>query len=101
MDARNTIVGENPVEPSAQALVTIFSPKEEIASVRTAQKLRDFGIKTDLYVGTAEMSKQLRYADQKKIPYVVILVPSEVEENKVTVKNITTGDQQTIELQKA
>src|SRR2546429_5531791 len=101
MDARNTIVGENPVEPSAQALVTIFSPKEEIASVRTAQKLRNFGIKTDLYVGTAEMGKQLRYADQKKIPYVVIIGPSEAEEDKVTVKDMTSGDQQTIDLQKA
>lgn len=101
IDARTTLVKEDLIDPPAQALVAIFSPQEEIPSVRTAQRLRDRGIKTDLYVGQAEMSKQLKYADQKKIPFVVIVGPSEVEQNKLTVKDMITGNQQTLGLDQA
>jgi histidyl-tRNA synthetase len=101
MDARTSLVELELPKPSAQSLVTIFSPQEETASIRAAQKLRSLGIKTDLYVGKTEVSKQLKYANQKKIPFVIIIGPSEIEENKVTLKDMHSGNQQTIDLEQA
>jgi histidyl-tRNA synthetase len=45
---------------------------------------------------TAKLEKQIKYADGKGIPYVVILGPDEIKENKVTIKNMKTGGQEMV-----
>jgi histidyl-tRNA synthetase len=44
------------------------------------------------------MEKQLKYADKKQIPYVVIIGPDEAKNDTVTVKNLATREQKTIPL---
>lgn len=82
---------------TTNVLVTIFSNELLSSSVEITAKLREKGINTELYLDeSAKMEKQLKYADHKGIPYVVIIGPEEAEKNMVKVKNMTTREQQTV-----
>ena len=83
----------------AKVLVTIFSKDLQDKSVEIASKLRSENIPTELYLNEdAKMEKQLKYADQKGIPYVVIIGPQEAEKNMVTLKNLKTREQTQVSL---
>jgi histidyl-tRNA synthetase len=82
---------------TAKVLVTIFSKDLQDISVTTASSLREQNISTELYLNEdAKMEKQLKYADQKGIPYVVIIGPQEAEKNMVTLKNLKTREQKQV-----
>jgi len=87
---------------TTKVLVTIFSPEFEDNAVKTTTLLRDSNIATELYLDTTtKIEKQLRYADQKEIPYVVIIGPEEVEKNVVKLKDMKTGEQETMTVEEA
>jgi histidyl-tRNA synthetase len=78
----------------SRILVTVFSPDMADKSLFIAQKLRDSSINTDLYLDpNAKLEKQLKYADLKGIPYIIIQGPEEVSKNTVRLKNMTTKEQ--------
>lgn len=77
-------------------LVTIFDENTLRNSLSLAKKLRENGIKTEVYPAIDRLDKQLKYADKKGIPYVVILGPEEVEKGISTVKDMRKKTQQTI-----
>lgn len=80
---------------SAKVLVTVFSEDFFDQSLKTAGSLRKAGIKTILYPTlTDRLDKQLKYANRKNIPYVLILGPDEVKNKTVKLKNMGTGEQQ-------
>lgn len=84
---------------TTKALVTAFSPELVSKSMETAYLLRERGINTELYLDeNAKMEKQLKYADKKQIPYVIIIGPDEAKNNTVTVKNLKTRTQETLSL---
>ena len=56
------------------------------------------GVAAEIYPDAAKMKKQMGYADALKIPYVAIIGDSELAENKVTVKNMATGEQVSVSL---
>ncbi len=84
---------------ATKVLVTIF-PGYLTRSLNTADKLRKAGINIEVYLEENNLSKQLEYAIKKNIPFVLIIGPDEVKADKVTLKNMKTGDQQTISLEK-
>ncbi|RBL92699.1 histidine--tRNA ligase [Chitinophaga flava] len=59
-------------------------------------QLRAKGIATELFHENAKMDKQMKYANKRGIPYVIILGESEMQEGLVSVKNLTTGQQDKI-----
>lgn len=82
---------------NTQVLITIFTPEFLNYSIRLANDLRNSGINADLYVIPEDkLDKQIKYADKKGIPYVVILGPDEVANNTATVKKLATSEQNTI-----
>jgi len=82
---------------SSKVLVTIFNNDLKEKSLEVYKKLRDENISCEIYLDeSAPLPKQLKYADKKGIPYVLIIGPKEVKENKVTIKNLKTGKQKTI-----
>ena len=84
----------------SQVLVTIFSPEMTTASVKINTILRKNGIKSELWLDpNSKMDKQLKFADQKNIPYVVILGPNEAKENVVMLKNLKTREQKKVTLE--
>jgi histidyl-tRNA synthetase len=60
------------------------------------QQLRSRGISSELYPETVKMEKQFKYAEKKRIPYVVIIGSREMETGQCVLKNIETGKQQTM-----
>jgi histidyl-tRNA synthetase len=77
----------------ARALVTIFSPELSLVSVRAAMSLRRAGIDIEVYPEPAKMAKQVRYADQIGIPFVIILGPDEAAQGRVALKELASGEQ--------
>lgn len=78
-------------------LITIFSPEFVNNSLELDGFLYEKKIKTEIYLDlNTKLDKQLKYADQKGIPFVVILGPDEVKNSLVTVKNMQTKEQKTI-----
>lgn len=75
-------------------LVTIFEPKLVNQSVTLTKSLRDLSINAEIYLNPeTELKKQLKYANDKGIPFVVLIGPSEISQGTITVKNMQTGEQ--------
>lgn len=81
---------------NSQVLVTVFDNSTIIDSLNLAQKLRSEKIKTEVYPTVDKLDKQLKYANRKNIPFVVILGPEEVKKKTVKLKNMKTGEQKEI-----
>ncbi|HCM37845.1 TPA: histidine--tRNA ligase, partial [Patescibacteria group bacterium] len=80
---------------NSQVLVTIFSEQLQPQSLKIATQLREGGINTELFPEqTAKLDKQLKYADRKGIPYVIIVGDNEIKQNKVLLKNMQTKSQE-------
>lgn len=78
-------------------LVTIFSTELLENSIKIAKILRENNINTEIYPDpTTKLEKQLKYADKKQIPYVVIIGQDEVKNNYVTLKNLKTKEQRQV-----
>ncbi|MBP7768812.1 histidine--tRNA ligase, partial [Candidatus Woesebacteria bacterium] len=80
----------------SQVLVALFDEASRAASLSLAAQLRKNGIKTEVYPAVDKLGKQFKLADQKKIPYVALIGESERATGSVTLKNMQTGDQETI-----
>ncbi len=78
---------------TTQVLFVNFGDKEVSYSLPLIHTLRNAGIRTELYPDTVKMKKQMSYANAKHIPFVAIVGETEIQEGKVTVKNMTTGEQ--------
>jgi histidyl-tRNA synthetase len=82
---------------NSKVLVTIFSKETMEYSLKVATFLRDKRINTEIYPDPqSKLDKQLKYADKKGIPYVVIIGPDEVEKGTVQLKNLQTKEQKEI-----
>jgi histidyl-tRNA synthetase len=83
-------------------LVTIFSQELLEKALSVASMLRKEGINTEVFEDEeARLEKQLKYADKKDIPWAIIVGPEEAKAKKVVLKNLKTGDQETLEIQSA
>ena len=77
-------------------LVTLFGEATRDASLQAAATLRAAGLRCELYPALDKMGKQLKLANQKKIPVVVIVGPDEHERGEVAVRDMSSGEQQTV-----
>jgi histidyl-tRNA synthetase len=84
---------------NVKVLFTNFGQKEEQFCLPLLKKLRDSGISAEMFPENSKMKKQMSYADDRKIPFVVIVGENEISENKVSVKNMQTGEQIKIDIQ--
>jgi histidyl-tRNA synthetase len=79
-----------------QILLVNFGETEEKYCLRLAVQLRDADISTEIYPDPEKLKKQMKYADQKQIPYVVLAGENEIATGMLTVKNMKTGEQQSL-----
>ena len=87
------------IDATTKVLVTIFSPELKEKSIEVSSRLRSNNVSTEIYLDeNAKMEKQLKYADQKNIPYVLIIGPEEMEKDMVTVRDMKTREQKTVPL---
>jgi histidyl-tRNA synthetase len=74
-------------------LIINFGDKEEYFAFELVKNLRRNGISSELYPDPAKMKKQLSYADDKKIPFVILAGSQEIADGKPALKNMITGEQ--------
>lgn len=84
------------LEGSCQVLFANLGEEETQYLLPLLRNLREKGISCMVYPDCAKLKKQLSFADNRKIPYVVIAGSSEMSEGKVTLKNMTTGVQEAL-----
>ncbi len=73
-----------------------FGEKETVYCMPIIAKARACGIATEIYPDTVKMKKQMSYANNNGINFVALAGENEISENKVTLKNMITGEQQLV-----
>ena len=80
------------VNMSTTALFLNLGEVEAIYSLKAIKKLRDSGLKVDLFPDNSKIDKQYKHAEKKNIPYAVIVSEKEIEANSFKLKNLFTGE---------
>ena len=83
---------------TTQVLFINFGEKETAYCIPFVARLRKAGIRTEIYPDSAKMKKQMGYANAKEIPYVVLVGENEMNTGKLTLKNMTTGEQTQVDI---
>ena len=60
---------------------------------KLATELRDLNINTEVYLNDKKLKAKVKYADKLEIPYIIVIGDNEIEEGKVKVKNMETGEE--------
>ena len=76
-----------------QLLFINFGEKETAYCLPFVAQARAAGIRTEIYPDSAKMKKQMSYANAKQIPFVALAGENEIAAGKLTLKNMTTGEQ--------
>lgn len=82
-----------------RVLVAVMSETDVASSLEVAQQLRAAGISTEVYPAIDKLAKQFKLADQKQIPYVVVVGEQERASQKVTLKTLASGAQALLSLE--
>jgi len=86
----------------SKVLVCLMSGEYFINGLQIMKALREVDIVTEIYPSKeVKIDKQLKYANKKGIPYVVIIGGDEVQAKKISLKNMKTGEQETLFIQDA
>jgi histidyl-tRNA synthetase len=81
-------------EQATTVLLVNFGGNEELVCLKYLEKLHKAGISAEIYPEAAKMKKQFGYADNKKIPYTIIIGTDEAASGLYQLKNMLTGDQE-------
>jgi histidyl-tRNA synthetase len=81
---------------SADVLITVWNEESIRESLKLASELRQQELRVLVYPEADKLGKQFKYASQINVPFVCVLGESELAENKVTLKNMETGEQETV-----
>lgn len=87
------------VNASSKVMFLNLGDQEMSYAMQAVAQLRDAGIKTEIYPDKAKMGKQFQFADKKNIPFAVLAGSEEIQQQKYTVKNLASGEQQTVSLE--
>ena len=87
------------LQSTTQILFAAFGNAELTYALKWAKELRQAGKAVEVYPEPAKMKKQMSYADAKQIPFVAIVGGDEMVQNKVMLKNMTTGEQKLVTLE--
>jgi histidyl-tRNA synthetase len=79
---------------STKVLISNFDEQAENFALPLLQKLRNAGISAEIYPSSAKLKKQMTYADDKNIPFVILVGSDEMESGLLTLKNMKSGEQQ-------
>ena len=77
--------------------ILIIPMTEDLSTaIRIATKLRNQGIKTEIYLNNKKLKAKFKYADKLEIPYVIIIGEDEIQNNVVKLKNMKTGEEKEV-----
>lgn len=81
---------------STQLLFVNFGENEQAYCLPLIRRCREAGIRAEIFPDKAKMKKQMSYANAKSIPFVVIVGENEMQEGKMMLKNMDTGEQRLV-----
>lgn len=76
-----------------------FGDDEALYSLKALAEVRKAGISSEIYPDAAKMRKQMSYANSNGIKYVAMIGESERKTNKITLRNMATGNQELVSLE--
>jgi histidyl-tRNA synthetase len=82
---------------STQVLICCFDKEGEKYALPLLQQLRQNNISTELYPAGAKIKKQLEYANNKQIPYTIVIGSDEMQSGLLTFKDMTSGLQEKLQ----
>lgn len=83
---------------TTQIMFVNFGEKEALYSLGLISQIRAAGISAELYPSSDKMKKQMGYANSHSIPYVAIIGETEMNDNTITLKNMNTGEQKSVDI---
>ena len=86
------------IEQSLDVLCVNFGEQEALAALRLTTQLRAAGVRTDIYPSDAKMQKQMKYANSRKVPYVILIGAQELKDKTFVVKDMKKGEQNTYKI---
>ncbi len=86
------------ITPNVKVLFINFGNKESLYCLKAVKQLRRAGIATELYPEEVKMKKQMNHANKRDIPFVVLAGGEEMEQQKFTLKNMKSGEQEMLSL---
>lgn len=101
MDERGMFPPEIAKSTPADVMLTIWNSDTIGEVLKLAGELRKKGLRVTVYPEADKLGKQLKYADQINVTYVCVLGESEIAEGTVTVKNMRTGEQESVKRSEA
>jgi histidyl-tRNA synthetase len=87
------------VSQTTKILFTTFGDAELRFAVECAKAVRSAGISAEVFPEPSKMKKQMSYANAKNIPFVAIIGETELNEKKVMLKNMESGEQQLLSIE--
>ncbi len=89
------------IATGTRAIILNFGGENQTYAMRILSQLRNAGIATELYPDTAKFDKQMKYANKRGLPFVLIPGDDERVANKISIKNFITGQQQIVTISEA
>lgn len=84
------------INAPADVMVTVWNEESVTDSIALSMELRGAGLRVDLYPEADKLGKQFKYASSREIPFVAIIGADERERGEVSLKDMKTGEQQTL-----
>jgi len=82
--------------------VLVISMSEDIsACIPVATAFRNAGINAEIYTLNKKIKSKFKYADRLKIPYIAIIGEEEQSNGTASIKNLATGEQETVSIEEA
>ncbi len=82
-----------------RVMLVNFGGSDEAYAIAVLQKLREAGIAAELYPEAAKTDKQMKYANKRGLPFIILAGESERAAGMLSLKNMSTGEQQTMSLE--
>ena len=82
---------------TSQLMFVNFGSEEALYCMKLMKDLRNRGINTELYPTSTKMAKQMKYANQKRVPFVALVGSREMETGVIAIKNMLSGEQHQVE----
>ncbi len=87
------------VTATSKAMFLNFGDSEAKYAMKAVAKLRQNGVKVEMYPDKAKIGKQFQHADKRGIQFAVLVGEEEIKNEKFTLKNLVTGEQDSVDFE--
>ena len=84
---------------SSKLLFVHFSEENQAYAFKALQEVRTAGISAEMYPDNANFKKQMKYANDKNIPFVVVCWDNEMASGTYMLKDMESGEQREVGLE--